>query len=109
MEYHVVITAPADRNFRDTFHWIRERSPQGADQWRASIIAAIRSLDHNPGRHALARESAAFPVPIRCLLVGKGRSVFRILFHVAEHEVRVLAIRRPAQDVISPGDGEGGI
>ncbi|RYD19311.1 MAG: type II toxin-antitoxin system RelE/ParE family toxin [Verrucomicrobiaceae bacterium] len=108
MRYRVVITAPADRNFRDHFQWIRDRSVQGADQWRARIIDAVRSLETDPERHALARESAAFPVSIRCLLVGKGRSAFRILFHVAGEEVRILAIRRPAQDLMNPPDAESG-
>jgi plasmid stabilization system protein ParE len=77
MRHRVIITDPADRNFRDHFHWIRERSPQGAEAWRARIIEAVRSLEIAPDRHALARESAAFPVDIRCLLSGKNRSAFR--------------------------------
>ena len=102
MEYRVVITAPADRNFRDHFEWIRERSIQGAENWRERMIAAIRRLSKNPEQHAPAGESAVFPVPIRCLLVGKQRSSFRILFYVADDEVRILAIRRPAQDMLNP-------
>ena len=104
MEYRVVITQPADRDFRDHFEWIRQRSIQGSENWRARMIAAIRSLNVNPERHAPTRESAAFPVTIRCLLVGKRRSSFRVLFHIADDEVRVLAIRRPAQDFLSPAD-----
>ena len=104
MEYRVVITAPADRDFRDHFEWIQQRSIQGSENWRARIIAAIRTLDVNPEQHAPARESAAFPVTIRCLMVGKQRSSFRVLFHIADDEVRVLAIRRPAQDFLSPDE-----
>lgn len=107
MEYRVVITAPADRDFRGHFQWIREHSTQGADNWRARIIAEVRLLATDPERHALARESAAFPVPIRCLLVGSRRSAFRILFQIVGDEVRVLAIRRPSQDVIGSPDVEG--
>jgi plasmid stabilization system protein ParE len=102
MSHRVVITDPADRNFREHFHWIRERSPQGAHAWRARIIEAIRSLENAPDRHALARESAAFPVEIRCLLVGKNRSAFRILFQIKGDEVRVLTIRWPSQDLMEP-------
>ena len=106
MAFHVVITDPADQNFREHFTWIQEHSVQGADHWRRKIIAAVRSLDTNPERHALAGESSAFPVPIRCLLVGKRRSAFRILYHIADNEVRVLAIRRPAQGFMKPLDLE---
>ena len=77
MRHRVIITDPADKNFRDHFQWIRERSPQGAEAWRARIFEAVRSLEIAPDRHALARESTAFPVEIRCLLVGKNRSAFR--------------------------------
>jgi hypothetical protein len=106
MEYRVVITAPADQNFREHFQWIKERSVQGADNWRSRIIAAVRSLTHNPERHALAGESAAFAVSIRCILVGNRRSAFRILYQIAGDEVRVLAIRRPAQGFMNPQDSD---
>ena len=104
MRHRVVITDPADRNFRDHFEWIRERSPQGAEAWRTRIIEAVRSLEISPERHPLARESAAFPVEIRCLLPGKNHSAFRILYQIKGNEVRVLAIRRPSQDLMDPGD-----
>lgn len=57
-------------------------------------------------RHALGRESDRCSVPIRCLLVGKPRSAFRVLFYIADDEVRVLAIRRPVQDLMKPLDLE---
>jgi plasmid stabilization system protein ParE len=104
MRFRVVITDPADRNFRDHFQWIRQRSTQGANAWRARIIEAVKSLEVSPERHPLARESAAFPVKIRCLLSGKNRSAFRILYQIKDNEVRVLAIRRPAQDLLDPED-----
>ena len=62
MEFQVVVTEPADRNFREHFEWIQERSIQGAENWRAKMILAIRSLSVDPERHALARESGAFSV-----------------------------------------------
>ena len=104
MSHRVVITDPADKNFRDHFQWIRERSPQGAEAWRARIIEAVKSLEISPERHPLARESAAFRVQIRCLLAGKNRSAFRILYQIKGEEVRVLAIRRPSQDLMGPED-----
>jgi plasmid stabilization system protein ParE len=107
MRYRVVITDPADRNFREHFQWIMERSPQGAATWRARIIEAVKSLETSPERHPLARESAAFPVEIRCLLSGKNRSTFRILYQIKGEEVRILAIRRPAQDFMKPEDSSG--
>ena len=107
MRFRVIITDPADKNFRDHFHWIRERSPQGAEAWRNRVIEAIRSLEIAPDRHALARESAAFSVEIRCLLCGKNRSAFRILYQIKNDEVRVLAIRRPSQDLMNPGEESG--
>lgn len=77
---------------------------QGAEAWRTRIINAIKSLEIAPERHALARESAAFPVEIRCLLSGKNRSAFRILYQIKGDEVRVLSIRRPSQDLMEPED-----
>ena len=102
MLHRVIITDPADENFRDHFQWVRERSPQGAEAWRTRIIEAIRSLQIAPERHALARESSAFPIDIRCLLSGKHRSAIRLLYQIKGDEVRVLAIRRPSQDLMKP-------
>lgn len=104
MRHLVVITDPADRNFREHFQWIRERSPQGAEACRARIIKAVKTLEVSPEPHALARESAVFQVEIHCLLSGKNRSAFRILYQIKDHEVRVLAIRRPSQDFMNPED-----
>jgi plasmid stabilization system protein ParE len=104
MRYSVVITDPADRNFRDHFQWIRECSTQGAEAWRTRIIEAVKSLENSPERHPLARESAAFPVEIRCLLSGENRSAFRILYQIKGKEVRVLAIGRPSQDLMDLGE-----
>ena len=100
MEYRVVITGSADRDFREHFAWTQERSIQGAENWRSRIIAGIRSLKSNPESNALARESSAFPEPFRCLPIGKRRSAFRVLYHVSDDEVRILAIRRPAYDLM---------
>jgi len=44
---------------------------------------------------------------IRCLLSGKNRSAFRIAYQFEGDEVRVLAIRRPSQDLMEPGDVSG--
>lgn len=104
MRHRVIITDPADSNFREHFHWIRERSAQGAEAWRTRVIEAINSLEIAPDRHPLARKSAAFPVEIRCLLSGKNRSSFRILYQIKGDEVRVLAIRRPSQDLMDPAE-----
>ena len=43
-----------------------------------------------------------FPVEIRCLLSGRNRSAFRIFYQIEGNEVRVLAIRRPSQDLMNP-------
>ncbi len=104
MEHRVVITGLADRDFREHFAWIKKRSIQGAENWRSRIIVGIQSLKANPEGNALGRESGAFPVPIRCLLVGKRRSAFRILYHVADEELRILAIRRPSQVPMGPDE-----
>jgi len=104
VSYSVVITGPADRDFRKHYEWIHTQSIQGSENWRKCMIAAIRPLTTAPARHVEARESSAFSVKIHCLLVGKQRSFFRILYHLSETEVRILAIRRPAQDFLTPDE-----
>ena len=94
MTYQISTTRPAEEQFLANFRWIQERSTQGAASWRDQIIQGIQSLAQNPERFPLARENPSFAITLRHVLIGKGTSLFRIIFTIHEQEVRILAIMR---------------
>ena len=71
--YNVVVSPFAAANIREAHAWLSARNPAYADRWLADIREKILSLDTLPESHAVARESAAFDVEIRQVLVGRAR------------------------------------
>jgi mRNA-degrading endonuclease RelE of RelBE toxin-antitoxin system len=80
--------------------------------WFEELIESLHSLDRSPYRCPLAREARKAKREIRCLLFGKRRDVYRILYEVdeAKRAVWVLHIRHgarrdlKARDLASPPD-----
>ncbi len=79
-----------------------------AEKWLVRLFAAILSLDNMPVRCPLIPEAAELGFPARQLLYGKGRGVYRIIFHIREEErhVRILRIWHSSRDAITPDDVE---
>jgi plasmid stabilization system protein ParE len=101
MAYPVEISPTALSDIETTFLWLRERSPEMANQWVNGCSEAILSLDQFPERCPRAPESALIGIEIRQLLYEKK---YRILFTVtsgtaeAEGKVQIHRILHAAQD-----------
>lgn len=69
-------------------------------------MESLHSLDRSPYRCPLARESRKARRAIRCLLFGKRRDVYRILFEVDETKrvVWILHIRHSARRDLNSKD-----
>jgi hypothetical protein len=80
------------------YDWVIGRAPITGPAWFDEFIEYLYSLKHFPERCPLAREAKKARRDIRCLLFGKGRRAFRILYEVNEvsHTVFVLHVRRGA-------------
>ena len=106
MTYHVVVIRRADRDVRKTAAWIRQRSRDGADRWLAAFHQAAAALVDDPESCSLAEEYEQFPAyTLRQFLfkTRRGRK-YRGLFTVVGHDVRVLRVRGPGQDLVTPDD-----
>lgn len=108
MAYRVSLSGPAETDAYAAFERIREAAPQHAEKWLTRLFAAILSLDTNPARCAVIREAPELGFPARHLLYGKGRGVYRIIFHIREDQqhVRVLRIWHAFRDAITAADVE---
>jgi hypothetical protein len=85
--------------------YLRQFAPETADRWYLSVVEALLALETNPASRAIAPEDSAFPFELRQLLIRtKSRHANRALFTIVGNEVRVLAIRRPGQPLITAAD-----
>ena len=84
---------------------LAQRSPEAADRLSARFYEALPRLESYPYSCGLAYESRESPEELRHLLfeVSKGRR-YRALFIVREDAVKVLCIRAPGEEPVSPED-----
>ncbi len=106
MAYRVSLTAPAETDAYAAFERIREAAPMHAEKWLTGLFKAIFSLDEIPARCPVIAEAKELGFPARHLLYGKGRGVYRIIFHIREDEqhVRVLRVWHGFRDAITAAD-----
>ncbi|MCI0461970.1 MAG: type II toxin-antitoxin system RelE/ParE family toxin [Gemmataceae bacterium] len=104
MAHSVHVTARALREIDGALAWLSERSRAAAVRWHEQLMEAVRSLENNPERCALAPESEWFHGEIRQLLHGKRRGVYRILFEVRGNTVYILRVRHSARALLEPGE-----
>ena len=105
MKFTVVVLHRAKDDAEGIFHWIGERSQQGAAQWARVYRDALLALRVNPDQHGLAPESDEIGLPIRQKLfkTRRGRT-YRLVYTIVGDEVRVLRVRGPGQAPITAED-----
>jgi plasmid stabilization system protein ParE len=108
MAYRVSLSAPAETDAYAAFERIREAAPMHAEKWLTRLFEAIFSLDELPARCPVIAEAIELGYPARHLLYGKGKGLYRIIFHIREKEqhVRVLRIWHASRDAITAADVE---
>lgn len=94
MRYRVVVQRLAEQDLREAYEWAAERAPEAAARWLDRFQLALQTLDHNPERCGLARESEKVNGELRAFLFGKRPAVFRVIFLIDGKTVRILRIRR---------------
>jgi plasmid stabilization system protein ParE len=106
MAYRVSLASPAETDAYLAYERIREAAPMHAEKWLTRLFRAISSLDRFPARCPVIPEAKTLGYPARQLLYGKGRGVYRIIFHIREDErhVRVLRIWHASRDAITAAD-----
>ena len=93
MAYRVSLSLPAETDAYAAFERIRKAAPLHAEKWLARLFAEIDSLSQAPARCPVIPESDELGFPARHLLFGKGRGVYRIIFHIREEEQQVRVLR----------------
>lgn len=77
MSIAVVVTPLAVQQLSDAAEWYRERSRSDdlASAWLDGFVVLLQTLQFDPERHPLARESRRFPVEVREVHYGSGRKL----------------------------------
>jgi plasmid stabilization system protein ParE len=102
--YQVVLANSAKADADQIYDWVIERAPLRGPEWFEELIDCLYSLEKLPERCPLAREAKAAKRSIRCLLFGKRRGLYRILYEIdeARQTVWVLHIRHGALADLAP-------
>jgi plasmid stabilization system protein ParE len=105
VRFTVLLTKKAIEDLGQARDYIRRSSPQTADRWYRSFLEALLRLEENPESCSHAPEDREFPFELRQFFFRtKSRLANRALFTIVGSEVRVLAIRRPGQPLITARD-----
>ena len=94
MTYEVVILRRASNDVIHYHRWAAKHAPITAVLWLDRFESALATLGENPQRCSLAPESRKSPVELRQFLFGRKPNVYRVIFTIAEAQVRVLRVRR---------------
>jgi plasmid stabilization system protein ParE len=98
MAYQVALADSAKADADRVYDWVAARASFRGPQWFEGLIDSLNSLEQMPFRCPLAREAEEARREIHCLLFGKRRGVYRILYEVDEGRqmVWILHIRHGA-------------
>ena len=105
MPFEVYLTDRAQRDLEDACAYVAQYAPETAEKWRRSFLEALLILEQSPESRPLAPEDSAFPFQLRQYIHRtRSRRANRALFTIVGNQVRVLAIRRPGEPLITPED-----
>src|SRR5438552_18159947 len=98
MAYLVELTRRAERDLSYLFQRISASDSAAAASWFNGLEKAIYTLERFPRRCPIAPEGKTAKRPLRHLLYGSRRDVYRVIFEIDDRRkrVRVLTIRHGA-------------
>ena len=104
MTYKVILADSAQADAEAIYSWVVGEAPGRGPEWFEALMEALNSLEKLPARCALARETKESKRRIRCLLFGKRRGVYRILYEIDETRktVWILHLRHGARQDLGP-------
>jgi len=103
-EYHVALADSAKADADALYARVVAAAPLRGAEWFEQLLESLYSLRKMPHRCSLAVEAHKAKREIRCLLFGKRRNVYRILYEIDETKriVWILHIRHGAMQSLGP-------
>ena len=105
MAFKIVLLRRAQSDVDVIYGWIAKRSKSGASRWYSAFLDATAALQRAPDACAAAPEDRRFRLNLRQRLfkTPRGRT-YRIIFLIANKQVRVLRVRGPGQPPLRAKD-----
>lgn len=97
MGLRVDLTPQAEADLEEIFDWVAARAPYRAPIWFSRLEGAILSLGQRPERCPIVPVLSTGRHPVRQLLFGRRRHVYRVYFSVVDDVVKVLHVRHGAR------------
>jgi hypothetical protein len=86
---------------RSGLEWLADQSPDAGARWYVGLEKAVAKLRAFPERHPIAEdESEQLGFPLRQMLYGRRRGVYRIFFSGEADTVTLHYVRHSAQGPI---------
>jgi plasmid stabilization system protein ParE len=104
VKYTVQLLALAKADYRRTFHYIQERSLQGAENWELAFEQCLDRLRTNPTIYSLAPENDLYDYPLYQVLFRTLRGKrYRIVYRIDGPQVTVYRLRGHGQPPLEKG------
>ena len=97
MAYRVELTPLAQEDLKRIYATVVREAPYRGPVWFDRFERAILSLSNFPERCMIVPSLSTSEQPVRQLLFGRRRRVYRIYFAVFEGVVRVVHVRHGAR------------
>jgi plasmid stabilization system protein ParE len=94
MIFDVVLQRLAKGDLLASHLWAHRRAPLSAARWLGRFEAALKRLRRSPQRCPRAKEYRKTDADLREFHFGRRPYVFRVIFVIDNHVVRILRIRR---------------
>ncbi len=82
MSYRIIFLPSAKVDIGAAVAWLSAASSSSAARWRIGLFRIVENLETDPYRYTIAEEADDLNLPLRELLYGKRRHVYRILFTI---------------------------
>ncbi len=105
MTFPVSVAQSAKRDIRQILRWLGKRSRSGAETWYRRWSDVLVRLSEQGDTLGIAPEDADHDETIYPIIFRTRRGLpYRALSVVRDHEVFVLRVRGPGQDLVAPED-----
>jgi plasmid stabilization system protein ParE len=94
MTYWVVLQRLAKDDLRSAYLWAAKHAPLAAARWLERFEKSLHTLERHPEGCPHARENGKVEFEVREFQFGRRPYIFRAVFTIDGHVVRILRIRR---------------